>query len=210
MEPRRRKNIRLRGYDYSEPGEYFVTICTKYRARILGDVVDGAMRLSEAGRIVASCWKEIPAHFPNTRCDVFQIMPNHVHGIIEIRNSVRAQHAAPLQGQQQIKVGRPVPGSLGAIVRSFKSAVTKCIHERGVSRGKIWQRNYYDRIIRTDVEYYFVERYIRLNPLLWHLDSYNPDVRTMPIDQFKRLLKERHNLDDHAIEYLVDCEMNYR
>lgn len=211
LEPRRRKNIRLKGYDYSEPGEYFVTICTKDRAHILGDVVDGVMRLSDAGRIVASCWNEISARFPHTRVDVFQVMPNHVHGIIEIGETNISRRGlinqTPAENEWILMKNPHI--TLGKIVRAFKARCAKSIHDAGLTTFA-WQRNYHDRIICTDVEYYFVERYIRLNPLLWHLDSYNPDVHTIPIDEFKRLLKERHNLDDHAIDYLVDCEMQRR
>jgi len=84
MKTHRRKSIRLKSFDYSEPGEYFVTICTKDRACILGDIVEGKMRLSEIGKIVETCWKEIPEHFENMRVSVFQIMPNHLHRIVEI------------------------------------------------------------------------------------------------------------------------------
>ena len=87
MKPRNRKPIRLRGYDYTGPGAYFVTICTAGRVCIMGDVVDGVMRLSEVGEIAAGCWKEIPAHFENVRLGAFQVMPNHVHGVINIVES---------------------------------------------------------------------------------------------------------------------------
>ena len=92
----RRNSLRLKGYDYSQPGEYFATICTKHRACILGKVRDGKMRLSEIGVIVDSCWQQIPEHFLNTRVGVFQVMPNHVHGIIEIKKKpVGARHVYP-------------------------------------------------------------------------------------------------------------------
>ncbi|MBX2990232.1 MAG: hypothetical protein KF749_03580 [Bacteroidetes bacterium] len=214
MEPRRRKNIRLRGYDYSEPGAYFVTICTKDRACILGEIVDGTMRLSDAGKTVEAWWKDIPAHFPNTRCDVLQIMPNHVHGIVEIKEKSRkGEVASPKMNAspEGDATSPPRKISLGRIVAYFKYQASKYINEANRTPGKkVFQRNYHDRIIRSDAEYFFVERYITLNPLLWHLDSDNPDIRTVPVDELKRVLRERHGLDDHAIDYLVDCEMNYR
>ena len=79
----------MKGFDYSQPGEYFVTICTKDRSCTLGEIVDGVMRLSDIGRIVDACWRDIPAHFENTRVNEFQIMPNHVHGMVEIRGGLR-------------------------------------------------------------------------------------------------------------------------
>ena len=81
----RRDSLRLRGFDYSQNADYFITICTKNRACILGEVVDGLMRLSNVGRIAEDCWRQIPLHISHVRVDVFQIMPNHVHGIVEIR-----------------------------------------------------------------------------------------------------------------------------
>ena len=83
-----RQSIRLKGFDYSRPGEYFVTMVTAHRRWVFGEVVGGQMQLSEIGRIVESCWREIPEHFENTCVDVFQIMPTHVHGIVEIREAV--------------------------------------------------------------------------------------------------------------------------
>lgn len=163
-----RKSIRLKDFDYSHPGEYFVTICTKQRMSILGEIVNGAMRLSDTGKIVDDCWRKIPDHFPNARVDIYQIMPNHVHGIVEIRGQMKQDWVT------------------------------------------IWQRNYYDHIIRSDIEHFFIERYISLNPFLWHLDSGNPHVHASPIDNLKGTLKEAHGLDESAITYLVDCEMNYR
>ncbi|MFN0157615.1 MAG: transposase, partial [Bacteroidota bacterium] len=95
---RRRNSLRLKGFDYSEPGGYFVTICTYERRCVLGEVADGRMILSDEGKAVENAWKQIPDHFENTKLDVFQIMPNHVHGIIEIKepNHVGARHVVPL------------------------------------------------------------------------------------------------------------------
>ena len=89
---RRRRSIRLKGYDYSQPGAYFVTICTHERRCLFGDVVDGEMRLNELGKIARQCWLAIPEHFPHARLDEFVIMPNHVHGIIWIVDEVDAEN----------------------------------------------------------------------------------------------------------------------
>jgi REP element-mobilizing transposase RayT len=123
------------------------------------------------------CWLEIPEHFVNVTLDAFIIMPDHLHGIVIItdtldRTSVGAQHAAPLQhiGRSRLPVGSagPAQGSLGAIVRGFKSAATKRINEMRHMPGKpVWQRNYYDRIIRDDREMQRARQYVLLNPARW-------------------------------------------
>ena len=146
-----RRSPRLRGFDYSEPGEYIVTVCTADRACLLGRIVEGRIALSAVGQIVNQCWREIPDHSPHVRADVYQIMPNHLHGIIEIV-PVGAQHAAPLHTPSD----QPMPGSLGAIIRSFKSAATKRTHDlRILNERRLWQRSYYDHIIRDDMEHFF-------------------------------------------------------
>ncbi len=182
-----RRSIRLKGYDYTQPGAYFVTICTHNREPLFGRVVDGEMVLNAFGEIVWACWGEIPDHFPHVELDAFVVMPNHVHGIIWIvdhpgathaqnvgathAQNVGATHALPLQGPRG-----PVSGSLGAIVGSFKSAVTRRINElRGTPGARVWQRNYYEHIIRNERALNAIRRYIVENPLRWHLDRYNPD-----------------------------------
>jgi putative transposase len=126
-----RKSIRLKGYDYSQEGMYYVTIRTKGGECLLGDVVQNEVKLSAIGEIAQSFWLEIPQHFNNVRLDVFQVMPNHLHGIIVIKESlVRTRHAVSIR-DEAVKIGRaknefskPVTGSLPTIVGSFKSAVT--------------------------------------------------------------------------------------
>ena len=120
----RRRSIRLRDYDYSQQGAYFVTVCAWNRECLFGEIKNGQMGLNEYGEMVMKCWKAIPDHFPHVATDEFIIMPNHIHGIVFI---VGARHAVPLQtiGKQFAK---PVSGSLSTIIRSFKSAVTKSIN----------------------------------------------------------------------------------
>ena len=172
------KSIRLKGYDYAQPGAYFVTICTNNRCCIFGDIADGVMQLSEMGKIVDVCWRETPLHFPNTRVDVFQIMPNHVHGIVEIgEKRVEVRHAVPLQKYNGEKFGKPRPGTVSTILRSFKAAVTIEVHKLNLFLDEsLWQSRFYDHIIRDDKDFFFIEQYIRLNPLLWYLDTDDPDM----------------------------------
>ena len=170
-----RRSLRLGGFDYARPGTYFVTV----RARdgsptAFGRASANGVQLNAAGRIAEACWLRIPEHFPGVQLDAFVIMPDHVHGILRIRRgqdtrSVGAQHAAPLHFPVRPTIAsraHVVPASLGAIVRSFKSAVSKRVNEmRGAPGAPVWQRNYFDRIIRDKHELHRARCYIRANPL---------------------------------------------
>ncbi|RMF88756.1 MAG: transposase [Nitrospinota bacterium] len=167
-----RRSVRLPEYDYSRPGAYFVTICTQDRVCLFGQVMDGRMRLNEYGDIVRACWLAIPDHFPRTTLDEFIIMPNHVHGIIVIVDNVGATHASPLPSKPR----GPKPHSIGAIVGSFKSAVTKRINEtRGTPGAHVWQRNYYEHVIRDEVWLDRIREYIAGNPARWEEDENHPE-----------------------------------
>jgi REP element-mobilizing transposase RayT len=175
-----RRSIRLKGYDYTQAGAYYVTICVHHRECWFGDVVKDEMILSHIGNLAADCWNAIPEHFQNVELDEWIVMPNHVHGIIVItsddRNAtsvgathVRATHASPLRPHG------PQKRSLGAIVGSFKSAATKCVNEyRHMPKGKLWQRNYHEHIIRDDESLKNIRHYIRYNPQNWNADEENP------------------------------------
>jgi REP element-mobilizing transposase RayT len=146
-----RKSIRLKGYDYSQAGGYFVSIVTHGRECLFGEVARDGIRLYDLGGIVQECCDEIPSHFRNVDKDAFIIMPNHVHGIIFIHENdgrtagsyyaVGARHASPLPGPRG-----PLPHSLGAIMRSFKSAVTRRAG-RELGFCNIWQHNYVSRVL---------------------------------------------------------------
>ncbi len=164
-----RRSIRLKGYDYSQEGAYFVTIVTWRRDFLFGEIVNGEMILNEHGQIADECWREIPNHFPHVELGAYVIMPNHMHGIILINDDVGARHASPLQ-----KTPNGVSkGSLGAIIGSYKSAVTRLIG-RELNETGIWQRNYYEHIIRNDNDLQNKTDYIEANPLLWEQDHENP------------------------------------
>jgi len=189
-----RRSTRLRGYDYAQPGAYFFTICTRERKCLFGEIVDGEMVLNERGEIVAACWHDLPNHYPHVRLDAFVIMPNHVHGIIVLLDDdtiagadldvvgagVGARHASPLPFDVTPTPRGPKRGSVGAIVGSFKSAVTRRINMmRGTPGMTIWQRNYYEHIIRDKDDLYDIRRYIAENPLKWDLDHENPAARSV-------------------------------
>ncbi len=169
-----RKTIRLREYDYSQPGEYFITICTYGKQNIFGTVNEDSVLLSPIGRIVKRCWEDIPKHFKNVELDEFIIMPNHFHGIIILHEHVGTRHAVSLREQ----FGKPIKRSISTIVRSFKSAVTKNVNEMQLSyEVRLWQSRYYDRIIRNDKELDNVRDYIANNPINWQLDGENPAIK---------------------------------
>lgn len=161
----RRKNIRLKNYDYSQPGYYFITICCKDRIKYLGEIDcrDGAllhpiMELSNIGHIVKDQWYELINRYPSIKLDQFIVMPNHIHGIIIIDN-VRAE-----QG--------PAP-TISTMVCAFKSITTKLVNKADNSPGRrIWQSNYYDHIIRNEEDLLNIRKYIESNPLKWDDDKY--------------------------------------
>jgi REP element-mobilizing transposase RayT len=178
-----RRSIRVKGYDYTEPGAYFVTIVTYQRGCLFGEVIHETMLLNDFGRIADECWRAIPDHFPNVELGAHMIMPNHVHGVIVIRaddesastvvvaQHVGAQHCcAPTPDNHKINVK---PGSLGAIVRSYKSAVSYRINKEHNATG-IWQRNYYEHIIRNADEAKRIHLYIEANPAQWDGVDENP------------------------------------
>ncbi len=183
-----RRSIRLRGYDYTQEGVYFLTICSYQRKCVFGDVIDDHMMLNKLGSIAEECWRNIPDHFPQVELDEFVVMPNHVHGIIVIvgdstnARTVGARHALPDLPTQTTppraaSFGKPVPGSVGIIVGSFKSAASRRINLlRDTPGAPVWQRNYHEHIIRSEKTYNFIRQYVLDNPSLWEEDRlYNPD-----------------------------------
>ncbi|MBI9047967.1 MAG: hypothetical protein JEZ00_00990 [Anaerolineaceae bacterium] len=167
-----KKSIRLPGYDYTQPGAYFITICTYQHQSLFGEISDGEIVFNELGRIANKTWKEIPNHFSNVITEYWIVMPNHIHGIIEIITDDRRDSACRIPTIEQY--GKPVQGSIPTIVRSYKSAVTRQITLKFNPDFRIWQRNYYEHIIRNDIELGKVREYIRNNPLQWALDQLDP------------------------------------
>lgn len=172
----RTETTRLKNWDYASPGYYFITICTQDHKPFFGQVKDDQMLLSPLGGMAETYWSEIPAHFANATLDEFIIMPNHVHGIVIIQEeSVETQHAVSLQKPSTPrKFSSMQPGSLSAIIRSYKSAVTRWARTNGYAEFA-WQRRFYDHIIRNDKSLRSTREYIRDNPLKWALDKNNPE-----------------------------------
>jgi REP element-mobilizing transposase RayT len=228
-----RRSIRLREYDYSSVGAYFVTVCVQERLCLYGDIVDGVMCLNDAGRMVADWWFKLPDKFPGVAVDEYVIMPNHFHGIVilndfgrrgdtlcspafdvcdtlcspafdvcdtlcspafdvdlsavnqmqnqgEHQRQNRGEHkVSPLRDQKQNRIGNKVhpngtlENSLGRIMQAFKS-LTSVDYVHGVKEngwptfpGRLWQRNYYERVIRDDGELNGIREYIQCNPANW-------------------------------------------
>jgi len=171
-ERHRRRSIRLKDYDYAQDGAYFVTVCTDEKRCIFGDIVDGQMRLNSLGCIVRDEWLKTANLRKYVTLDEFIVMPNHMHGIIFIACRGVLQYAPTTR----IEFRSPAQ-TIGAIVRGFKSAVTKRINElRGSPGVPIWQRNYYEHVIRNDDDLNEIRYYISDNPLKWHLDKENPNT----------------------------------
>ena len=174
--------IRLRSYDYTQPGAYFVTLCTHQRECLFGEITEGVMQLSTLGQVVQACWQAIPKHFLAVELDAFTVMPNHLHAVICIVDALCRGNASSVQPNLQ----RPcddalplqhgsVPGSLAAVVGNLKSVSSRQINlMRGAPGSTIWQRNYYEHIIRNERELNAVREYIANNPLQWSLDRENP------------------------------------
>lgn len=173
-----RRSIRLKDYDYSSAGVYFVTICTMNRECLFGDVTDGLMELNRYGEILRAEWLKSADIRKEIELDIFVVMPNHAHGIVVIDNadasvgdagaSLRATGRSPLHPG-------PRPRSLGAFVGGFKSATTTRINEIRQNPGSpVWQRNYYERVIRHERELQRMRDYIAGNPAKWAEDKENP------------------------------------
>jgi REP element-mobilizing transposase RayT len=191
-----RHSIRLKDYDYSQAGAYFVTICAWQRECLFGEIVNGVMVLNDTGRIIESEWSGMPKHFTNINLDEYMIMPNHFHGILHINEFVgtvgakqdssalpvfdlrgnlgKADEALALPLQLQPLRGS-ASGSLCSIVQNFKSVSTRKINKFRNNPGcPVWQKNYYERVIRNEDELSRAREYIVSNPMKWELDKENP------------------------------------
>ena len=171
-----RRSIRLSHYDYSQPGAYFITMVTHGRDCLFGKIVRGDMQLSAMGQIAEEHWRLIPEHFLHVALGAYVIMPDHVHGIIIIQASSDAV-ASERRGTTMLcpnppreEFGKPVKGSIPTIIRSYKAAVTNRIQKELHTTG-IWQRNYYEHIIRNEAEYNRIHAYIEANPARWGMDK---------------------------------------
>jgi len=165
----RRRSIRLAGYDYSRTGAYFVTVCTQNRACLFGDIAGGEMRLNVAGEIVRDEWLRTGSIRSNVVLDAFVVMPNHFHAVIFLTECRR-------RGDRRVAptAAGPVPQSIGAIMAGSKSAAAKRINAMRNTPGlPVWQRNYYEHVIRNDSSLNRIREYIMANPVRWDDDEEN-------------------------------------
>ena len=184
----RRQSARLKGFDYGQPGAYFVTIVTQDRFCMFGNIVEEKMLPNAAGVMIQMVWESLSQRYVHIALDAFVLMPNHVHGIIVIDRPV----GVPLVGTQNgtgsstpdagLRATTRVAPTIGDIVGAYKS-ITTVEYTRGVRsrewrpfRRRLWQRNYYEHVIRDDDELNRAREYITNNPLKWELDSENPDT----------------------------------
>lgn len=184
-----RKSIRLQGYDYSQSGLYFITICTHDRLPLFGKIVDGEIQLNKLGIVAGEEWRKTEHMRAHIVLHEFVIMPNHVHGIIQLvgADCIRPDYTRPDDIQFGcVQLGRvqrapTVPPTsmiqraptVGDVVRGFKSSVTKRLNAiTGTSGQRIWQRNYYEHIIRNEDVYLKIADYIQTNPQRWETDTY--------------------------------------
>ena len=171
LEPYHRRSIRLKGYDYTSPGGYFITLVAYQRECLFGNIIDSKMEINAYGMVVSSFWRELTNHFVNIMLDSFIVMPNHIHGIIFIKY--------PNTGLvDNTRAGlRPAPTekhSLSEIIRSFKSFSAKEINKsRGMNSVPVWQRNYYEHIIRNNKELNDIRQCIVANIINWDKDIEN-------------------------------------
>ena len=169
-----RKSIRLKGYDYSKEGLYFVTICTHNRENLFGEIKDGEMFLNEFGKIAEEKWFDLLNHIKNIELHEFVVMPNHIHGIIEIC-TVGADSKPAQYSETELKEESMVENvKLSEIVRQYKTFTAKQINKhRNIQGIPVWQRNYYENIIRNEEIYNKVSEYIKTNPQRWTEDKYH-------------------------------------
>jgi REP element-mobilizing transposase RayT len=185
---RNRLSVRLKKFDYASPGAYFITIVTQGRAALFGRIVNGEMQLNAAGKMVEATWLSLPGRFLGMEIGNSTIMPNHFHGIVVLHANVgaalvAAHETSPLEDRAGTSPAPTAP-ALGAIVGAFKSLVTRA-YMRGVRNdgwpafhGRLWQRNYYEHILRDEADWDRAHRYIGANPMNWDEDDENPRNKT--------------------------------
>ena len=167
-----RRSIRLPGYDYSRAGAYFITICTQNRVHLFGEIMDGKMILNDAGKIVGKQWQWLESQYGHVILDAFVVMPNHLHGIIVI-SDVDTRRGGSRTAPTTSRTA-PTIKPLGRLVGAFKTTSTKQINNmRNTPGEKLWQRNYWEHIIRNENEYRRIAEYIRNNPAKWEMDKLN-------------------------------------
>jgi len=179
---RSRRSLRLKDYDYSQPGGYFLTMVTFQREHLFGEIVEGTMQLNKAGEIVQEIWESLSVRYPNIILDEMVVMPNHVHGVVFVDDNLVAEvvaevHELPLQREnetpEEYRLRRRkmlIPKVVGYFKMNSAKAINKLLDSEGIP---VWQRNYYDHIIRSEKELDRIRKYIYYNPQQWENDDYH-------------------------------------
>lgn len=176
----RRRSLRLKGYDYSQAGAYFVTVCAYGKACLFGEIESGVMQLNEYGEIVASEWMNSAELRLEINCGEFVVMPNHFHGIVHIvgayGNTPDKHEVANSHNKGVLPYAPTSPSrNVGSMVRGFKGAASRRINQlRNTPGAPVWQRNYYGHIIRDGADYNRIAEYVSNNPQRWMEDSLHP------------------------------------
>ena len=186
----KRRSIRILEYDYTQQGAYFISICTHLKKHIFGEITSGSMKLSPLGEIAHYQWLQLPQRFSNIELDAFIIMPNHIHGILIInkpQHPITRRYSPDLSNEDtpQVSTLTPcppvnsnpphgtIPGSIGAIIQNYKSLTSRKINMLLRSKNNpIWQRNFYEHIVRDETDYERIVEYIENNPISWSDDKY--------------------------------------
>lgn len=191
----RRRSIRLKGWDYSTEGVYFITICAHNREYLFGEIIDGTMNLNAPGVMAIKTWEQLSERFSFLELDAKVVMPNHFHAIVIInrRGESCIRPSEPLGDHKDRPYGKRLQGtsegSIGRIVQAFKSITThqyiRGVRDYGWSpfSGKLWQRNYYEHIVRDEKEWQLISDYIAANPINWALDRENLEVKATRPDE---------------------------
>jgi len=196
-----RRTLRLPGWDYSQEGVYFITVCTQNREYVFGEIVDGLMNPNEPGAMIVKTWDELPNRFPFMQLDARVLMPNHFHALVVLdrggESCIRPVYAPPDQGEHKVRPYGKRPwgtaaGSIGRIIQAFKSITTR-LYLQGIRdcgwqplSGKLWQRNYYEHIVLDEEEWQRIFDYIAANPINWALDRENREVQaTKPTEPWQ-------------------------
>jgi len=170
-----RRSIRLRGYDYTQDGAYFVTLCTRDRVCLFGDISNGEMRLNKFGRMCAATWTWLGDRYDFVELDVWIVMPNHFHGILVITDGTGGSGRGGSRTAPTMASAAAKRKPLGRLIGAFKTVCTKRINlMRGTPGAMVWQRNYYEHIIRDEPSMLRIRDYITTNPACWAEDVENP------------------------------------
>ncbi len=174
-----RHSLRLKDFDYSQVGAYFVTICTKNHQCLFGKIQQGMMELNASGRVAAAQWQLLSNRFTGIELGEWIVMPNHVHGILIItgegeasQNRSSTLHDSIIKDASPLRPSGTRPGSVGAIIQNYKSITSRKVATQIEQlKGSVWQRNYYEHVIRNERELRAISDYILANPQNWEKDT---------------------------------------